>query len=337
MALSLWLAWPVGAAPVGDAWQRPALMVRQPERSVLLAAAWAGDRIVAVGERGIVVVSDDAGGRWRQSPSPVSVTLTMVRFADAKNGVAVGHGGTVLITTDAGATWQRRLDGRRIAQLAKDAANTAEARRDAERLEADGPDKPLLDVLVWDAQRMLVVGAYGIALQTSDAGATWTPWMGRLPNPKGLHWYVARRAGDVLLLAGEQGLLARSDDGGATFKPLASPYKGSWFTGEIDVDGRLLIAGLRGNVWRSGDGGTSWTAMPSPVPATITAAARAADGSTLLASQAGIVMKLQHDAIASLNSTPVPMPAALLARRDGSVLTLGVGGAVSLPVAGGRP
>lgn len=314
-----------GAAPVGDALQRPALSVRQPERTVLLSIARAGERLVAVGERGIVAISDDAGGHWRQATCPVSVTLTMVRFADAKNGVAVGHGGAVLTTADAGDSWQLRLDGRRVGQIAHQSASTPEAQKEAERLVADGPDKPFLDVVVWDARRMLAVGAYGLAFHTVDGGATWTPWMSRVPNPKALHWYVARRQGDVLLLAGEQGQIVRSDDGGASFRPLTSPYKGSWFAGELQSDGRLLLAGLRGNVWRSADGGANWQTIANPIPASITAIT-ASGADWLLASQSGAVLRLRGDALAPMAVAPLAMPAALLTMREGGVIAAGVAG-----------
>jgi photosystem II stability/assembly factor-like uncharacterized protein len=315
-------------AQVGEALQRPAVTVKAPQRAVLLAAAQAGTRVVAVGERGIVALSDDRGASWRQAPCPVSVTLTMVRFADEQHGVAVGHGGTVLTTDDAGTTWRLRLDGWRLAELAKAAATTPAAQQDAERLLADGPDKPFLDVLMWDAKRLLAVGAYGLAFYSADGGESWAPWMDRLPNPKALHWYVARRAGNTLLLAGEQGLLARSDDGGQTFQTMNSPYKGSWFAGEIRADGQTVLAGLRGNVWRSSDGGAQWAQLASPVPATITAMAVGADGVLLLASQAGVVLRLQGDALVPLKAPPVPMPSAMLPLRGGPLLTLGVAGVV---------
>ena len=318
----------LATTPVGDALQRPALMVKAPQRAVLLSAAQAGVRIVAVGERGIVALSDDGGAQWRQAPTPVSVTLTMVRFSDDRNGVAVGHGGTVLTTDDAGATWRLRLDGRRLAELARAAATTPAAQQEAERLLADGPDKPFLDVLQWDARRLLVVGAYGLAFFSDDGGERWTPWMDRLPNPKALHWYVARSAGETLLLAGEQGLLARSIDGGQTFQPMNSPYSGSWFAGDVRADGQILLAGLRGNVWRSTDGGHGWTRLASPVPSTITAMVNAADGTLLLASQAGVLLRQQGEALVPLKAPPVPMPAALLPRPGGSLLTVGVAGVV---------
>jgi photosystem II stability/assembly factor-like uncharacterized protein len=316
------------ASPAVEALQRPAIAVREPGRAVLLSAARAGERIVAVGERGVIALSDDGGASWRQVPCPVSVTLTMVRFADAMHGVAVGHGGAVLISTDGGSTWALRLDGRRIAALAATAARTPEALKDAERLRVDGPDKPFLDVLVWDAQRMLVVGAYGLAFRTDDGGTSWSPWMDRLPNPRGLHWYVARRAGDTVLLAGEQGLVLRSDDGGSNFRPLSSPYKGSWFAGDLLPDRSVLLAGLRGNVWRLPDASAQWTQIASPVPASINAMTTTANGQLLLATQAGIVLRLQGDMLAPLNAdTPLPMPSALLADRAGSLLSFGIAGA----------
>ena len=323
------------AAPVVDALQRPALAVKAPQRTVLLSLAQAGSRLVAVGERGIVALSDDQGASWRQAPCPVSVTLTMVRFVNERQGVAVGHGGSVLTSADGGASWTLRLDGRRIATLLQAAAQTPQARQEAERWVADGPDKPVLDLVAWDERRLLVVGAYGLALYSSDGGASWSSWVDRLPNPKGLHWYVARRQGERLLLAGEQGLIARSDDGGQTFHSVPTPYAGSWFTGELLGDGQMLLAGLRGNVWRSPPagqgGGGSWTPLRSPVPASITASAIAPDGSLLLASQAGVLLKLQGDSLLPLQRAPLPMPAGLLPGPEGRVLTVGLAGVVPLP------
>lgn len=325
------------STPVSDALQRPALRVKAPERGVLLSAAQAGQRIVAVGERGLIVISDDRGNRWRQMASPVSVTLTMVRFADDRHGVAVGHGGVVLTTQDAGETWTRRLDGRKLAELAQALANTPQARQEAERWVAEGPDKPFLDVLLWDAKRMLAVGAYGLAFYSDDAGESWVPWMSRLPNPRGLHWYVVRRMGDTVLLAGEQALLAHSSDAGSTFQPLASPYKGSWFAGEMLPDGAWVLGGLRGNVWQSTDQGRHWTPLSSPVAASVTAMAQEPNGGLVMATQAGVLLQRQGNTLRPLASDPLPMPAALLPLGEGRTLSLGVAGVVAVEHKGVRP
>jgi photosystem II stability/assembly factor-like uncharacterized protein len=323
------------AAPVGPALERAALAVRSPERGVLLGAARAGQRIVAVGERGLVVLSDDGGRGWRQAPVPVSVTLTAVRFAGTRHGYAVGHGGVVLATADGGESWSLRLEGRALAQLALRAAHAsgvAARVQDAERLVADGPDKPLLDLEVFGEQRVLAVGAYGLAVLTEDGGRSWAPWMARLDNPKGLHLYAVRRHGDQLLLSGEQGLALLSADTGRSFRRLALPYGGTFFTGEFAGPSTLVLAGLRGNVWQSADGGAGWQKLPAPVPASLTASAVRSDGTVLLANQAGLVLGLRGGALAPLPGGPLPPVNALLP-LDNTVLALTVQGAMTLPVA----
>jgi photosystem II stability/assembly factor-like uncharacterized protein len=322
---------------VGDALHRPALQVKAPAKAVLIAVAQAGARFIAVGERGLVVLSDDQGRSWRQVPCPVSVGLTMVRFSDERHGVVIGHGGTVMTTADGGESWVVRLDGRKLASQLQTQASTPDARQKAERLIADGPDKPLLDVVLWDAKRMLVVGAYGLALHTEDGGLNWTSWMERIPNPSALHWYVARRQGNMLLLAGEQGLLVRSADAGVQFEALPTPYKGSWFAGLLADGGRVVLAGLRGNAWSSQDFGSTWIRLKSSLPSTITSMATDAKGRVWLASQAGVLLRQEGDSLLPLNTTPVPMPAALLPIGDGNLLVAGATGVRLVQTEGVRP
>lgn len=326
-------SWGAASGAVGDALGRPALATRNAERSVLLAADRAGPRIVAVGERGIVVLSDDQGERWRQASVPVSVTLTAVRFADPKRGYALGHGGTVLATDDGGQSWKPRLDGRRIAQMlladAK-AGGDAAAVESAERMVADGADKPLLDLVLSDAQRLLVVGAFGVALASEDGGASWTSWRARLPNPKELHLYAVRQRGSRILMAGEQGLVLVSEDSGRSFRRLTLPYGGSFFTAELPDDQSMLVAGLRGNVWRSTNAGSAWSQIASPMPVSITGSVLDAAGRILLVNQAGMVLGLKADggdALQPLSGAPLPPLNAILALDSTHALALSVQGA----------
>lgn len=315
--------------PVGHALDRPAQLVRSPERAVLLAAAKAGAAWIAVGERGLVLRSVDHGARWQQVAAPVSVTLTAVRFADERHGIAVGHGGTVLFTDDGGQRWERRLDGRRIPELLLAEARArqdAAAEKAALHLQADGPDKPLLDVLVTGPARALVVGAYGLALMTEDSGRTWTSWAPRLDNPKGLHLYAVRQRGDRIVIAGEQGLVLKSDDGGRSFERLAVPYQGSFFTLELPDEREIVLAGLRGNVWRSGDGGHGWVQLALPMPVSVVASQMAADGTLLLANQAGFVLARRGGAFVPLQREPLPPLTGLAAGRDGTLLALSIHG-----------
>jgi len=298
---------------------------------VLQAAAKAGDRLVAVGERGIVLLSDDLGATWRQVQVPVSVGLTAVRFADAQHGWITGHGGVVLASVDGGQSWVKQLDGLQAAQLVlKDAqaAGDAKAQAEGERLVADGADKPFLDLHFADAQHGLVVGAYNLALTTADGGKSWQPISRRLDNPRGLHLYSVRARGDELVLAGEQGLVLRSTDRGATFERLTTPYKGSYFTVALPGTQDIVLAGLRGNVWRSRDAGLSWVQLPTPVPVSVTASALDPQGQLWLSNQAGMVLGLQGD-------TWVPAAAALPPLNG--LLPLGNDRALGLSLAGAVP
>ncbi|WP_158598086.1 WD40/YVTN/BNR-like repeat-containing protein [Noviherbaspirillum saxi] len=312
---------------------RAALQARQPSRVVLLDAAYAGDTVVAVGERGLIVRSADEGRSWQQAVVPASATLTAVSFQDEKHGLAVGHGGLVLATEDAGRSWQKRMDGRQIAQLMLASAERSGQERalaQARQLVADGPDKPLFALLQLDGRRMLAVGAYNIVLRSEDGGRSWTVPDAPLDNPQASHIYAARARGTRVLLAGEQGLILLSEDGGKNFRRLPAPYRGSFFTAEITADGGILVAGLRGNVWHSPDGGAHWHVRRTSSQATVTHSSLLGD-EPLLSTLSGQLLRRQDDALIPLLGTPLPSINAILPLRSGGVLALTGSGAIALP------
>jgi photosystem II stability/assembly factor-like uncharacterized protein len=212
-----------------DVLERPASLSARARDSVLLAIARADQRLIAVGERGIALFSDDDGASWKQAQVPVSVSLTNVHFPSSRKGWAVGHSGIVLHSADAGATWVRQLDGTQAAALMLSAAekaavqgndsndNVAQSRlRDAQRVAAEGPDKPFFALHFFDEQRGFIVGAYGLFFSTEDGGRSWLPCHTRLDNPEAKHLYSISALGGSVYIAGEQGALFRSADGGRT-------------------------------------------------------------------------------------------------------------------------
>jgi len=306
------------AEPAPRVLAEAALQTPKAQGAAMLAVTRAGSRLVAVGERGTVLLSDDDGARWRQAAAvPVQVSLTALRFVDARTGWAVGHLGVILNTVDGGEHWTRQLDGVSAAQriVAAAAQSTDEReKRNAARYADEGPDKPFFDVDFADAQRGVAVGAYGLAFATTDGGTTWTPLVGRLPNPKSLHLYAARWVAGSLVFAGEQGLLIKSTDAGASFTALASPYKGSWFGLVAARSGTIVAYGLRGRVFRSADGGASWQAIDSAVPVAISAGIELAPGTLALLGQTGDVLVSRDDGIAFQKQPAAgPLPATGLA------------------------
>ena len=279
--------------------RQPAGMTARAARGLLTRVVRAGDRLVAIGERGLVVLSDDGGRRWRQARVPVSVTLTSASFADARQGWMVGHGGVVLHTSDGGENWAVQTDGVALAKAAliqaqglPDTATGREASiHQAQRLVDEGADKPLLSICFVDTQRGMAVGAFGLAATTGDGGKTWIPCMVRLPNPRGLHLYAAAHHGRTWVVAGEQGVLMRSGDDGASFEPLASPFKRSFFAATATRNGGFVLAGLLGSACRIEPGGANVAPNVAPIalpaPVTILSCSELRDDRVMLLAQGG--------------------------------------------------
>ncbi|GAA0740804.1 YCF48-related protein [Ideonella azotifigens] len=325
---SLVLALAAGATGAGGALaalppvlDRAAVSTSLARGAVLLAAARAGSRLVVGGERGIVLYSDDDGATWQQAAVPVQVSLTSLSFADAQHGWATGHFGVLLRTQDGGARWQRMMDGTRAAELLLNEASDDSQRAVAQRRLKEGADKPFFDIALAGG-RWLAVGAYGIALQTRD-GQAFHGLTPRLPNPRQLHLYGIRAAGERVFIVGEQGLLLRSVDSGESFEALPSPYKGSLFGLHLTAAGSVIAFGLRGNVWRSADHGEHWTQVPMPHPVSVSAATALPGGGFALVTQNGELLVSRDDgATLSLAAQAQPFPAAALAATTGGELVV---------------
>jgi photosystem II stability/assembly factor-like uncharacterized protein len=248
-ASAAWLVLPALAAlaaPAGpEATERAgwALPARLADRSLLLDVAAHGERLIAVGERGHVLVSSDGGRSWRQVPAPTRATLTAVHLQADGQAFAVGHDAVVLRSRDAGESWERVY-------------------------ESPEDERPLLDVWFADARHGLAAAAYGELLATEDGGDSWT--RRALRDGDDFHLNQLSRAKDgALYVAAEAGRLYRSDDGGGTWTALASPYEGSFF-GVLPLDdGSVLAFGLRGRLFASSDRGRSWTRIEAATEATL--------------------------------------------------------------------
>jgi photosystem II stability/assembly factor-like uncharacterized protein len=313
-------------------------------RSPLLDVTRAGERLVAVGQRGHILYSDDAGKNWQQAGVPVSSDLNAVHFPTAQQGWAVGNDGVVLHSSDAGATWTKQLDGREIgALLVKHYGALASAEpgneqwpllaAQGQRLSEEGADKPFLDVWFENERVGYVVGVFNLILATTDGGQSWLPFQDRTDNAQGLHLNAIASTGEGLYLAGEQGLLRKWDAAQQRFTALPTPYQGSFF-GVIGQPGELLAYGLRGHAFRSSDGGQSWSRLDSALQVSITAASPDPSGHYRLFTQAGHML-LASASAAALQRVPQtqqsPVAGAALA-ANGALVLVGGRGVRILPV-----
>lgn len=264
-------------------------------KSLLLDITTSEQKVFAVGERGHVLVSTDGGANWQQKVVPTKSTLTGI-FASGDLLWAVGHDSVILHSSDGGETWE-------VQQFLPEL------------------ERPLLDVYFFDSNHGIAIGAYGVFFRTIDGGKSWE----REYHPTFLHpddqayveelkeedeeFYQEEMAsilphlnrvnadGDRLLVAGESGLVAYSDDQGKSWQRVETNYYGSFFDIAKLGDNKVLAAGLRGNLyvsdaqmqdWRSTDTGTTAT-FNSIVPLSSSEALLVGNNGTLATYKDGTV------------------------------------------------
>lgn len=280
-------------------------------RSLLLSATDTGSGLVAVGERGHVLLSGD-GREWRQAGSvPTRSTLTAVSAADGLLW-AVGHDGVIIHSADGGESWERQ----RVAPWTVGSFDPEAG-------------VPLLDVVFFDAAHGIAVGAFSLMLETFDGGASWQAQFlselvgeedefafaevdGAVADPDDFidddddddDWgfsaddlmldaeddphlnAIARTGTGALLVAGERGALFRSRDG-ESWERLALPYEGSMFGVLAWEDEHVMVFGLRGNVFESFDLGESWQALDSGTESSLMGGVALPGGGALLVGNEG--------------------------------------------------
>lgn len=340
----------------------PALRSEKASTSLLLGLAGAGARLVAVGERGIVVYTDDAGKTWSQADVPVSVTLTRVVFPSPRTGWAVGHDGVILKSEDAGLTWRRVIDGNTVNALviadltgrvaAFEAGMAADDDEAAEQLDLlklsledaqsgahFGPTRPLLDVWFDDDTTGYAAGAFGQLLRTRDGGDSWQSLTGRVPNPDNLHFNaISKLAGVGLVVVGERGSLWKSADDGESWTVSDTGYQGHLY-GVFSPGGTTLLAyGFAGSLYRSDDGGHSWTARPRVTTKALVGHVDEGGGRFELISRDGHAFP-STDGGASFGA-PVRLPlravSAAIPWPDGRIAIAGAGGVAVVASPAGR-
>lgn len=337
----------------------PAVTFDDPASMQLLDIARAGDRLVAVGERGVIILSDDHGASWRQAPVPVSVTLTALHFPRPELGWAVGHAGVILHSSDGGESWSLQFDGnaanRKYLAWAQQRAQNLEEALAATEDEAQlddleyaleeagfaaedaavaidtGPADPFLDVLFLDANTGFAVGAYGMLYRTDNGGSDWDIAIAGIDNAGRYHYYaLAADSNGRLYLSGEAGLLYYSSDTGATWEQVDDVYDGSLFGTAVRA-GELYAYGLRGHVFRSVDGGVSWEEIDNPERYSLYGGTVLADGHILMVGSGGLVLSStdsgalrgwRHPSRSSLSSA--------VQTASGDILLVGMSGLLPL-------
>lgn len=310
------VAWP---EPVNSSAEAMPLVTQ----SLLLDLVESGNRVIAIGERGAIILSDDRSN-WRQvADVPTRATLTALSAVGSKVW-AVGRDGVILASDDAGEHWKAQ---RRDPWLPPTDADSSSARHGA----------PLLDVLFLDERRGIAVGAYSLFLETSDGGATWNErqiladaapvataaapgekWTFsrdelKIEDESEPHFNAITRTSDgSLLIAGERGSLLRSRDNGANWQRMKLPYDGSMF-GAIGFEGqRAIVFGLRGHAFETDNLGDTWRELATATELSLLGGARLAGGGVALVGANGLVL-VRRSANEALSAGAIDPAGALAA------------------------
>ena len=208
-------------------------------------AVWDSGHAVAVGNDGVVLISQDAGQHWREvfgvPRSEIANKLNRVRIGASGLAIATGEMGALLASRDYGQSWQRLREEEDVAWN---------------------------DVAILDGGRLVVVGEFGRMLRSDDLGQHWEEL--EAPVTSSLMSVQFRDAQNGVAV-GLEGALLVTRDGGQQwesidlgvrdhlFDVLWNPAQGMWLaSGAL---GRWVSGSGDGSNWKSGtldDQNLSW-------------------------------------------------------------------------------
>jgi photosystem II stability/assembly factor-like uncharacterized protein len=259
-------------------------------------------------DRGLVFVTADNASRlyettdqgvsWKPLDLP-SARVTRVAMLDASNGYAVGPD-TLLRTTDGGKTWARRPAGTGQSLTSIRCATT-----DTCLLTVTGGDRLLrttdagatatsitaatqaINAAAFASpSRVVAGGAAGATVVSDDGGVNYTA----VGSDIGGTYTALRRgaeAGTAYAL-GVAGQLARTSDGGASWKALAVPTSGGLRDASFSGADVGYALDDRGGLFRTANGGQSWQTLDPGTTAAPRALAAPAGDTVLVAGPTGV-------------------------------------------------
>ena len=231
--------------------------------------------VVAAGEYGTILLSDDAGNSWqRRSYSREIYTPITDQPPAGRRG---RHGRTSRNSEDSSdqdspPMWADDRD-RSLEELNPDAADEAR----------------FTDLVFADPLHGWLVGEFGMVLRTHDGGVT---WQRIATGTEAVLYAVAASSPNHVMVAGSGGLLLESHDAGTHWKTLATPSRENLF-GLSLTSSRATVVGARGVVLTRKGRGSFEQAEP-PVYAPLTAV-REQRGARHISGARGHLLRLTDD------------------------------------------
>jgi photosystem II stability/assembly factor-like uncharacterized protein len=194
--------------------------------------------VYAVGARGLLLHSKDAGKRWEAQKSGTGEPLYAVFARSDTEAYAAGGAGTLLRTRDGGKTWEARPSGITHALRALWGSPSGE---------------------------LFAAGDEATLLRSRDGGESWEPLAlpARVTRARpgysaallGLAGFSRAGAAPELVIVGAAGLLLRSADGGDSFTAPETGYESSFCGVWGNSPEDLYLVGCYGALFSTADGG----------------------------------------------------------------------------------
>lgn len=272
-----------------------------------------GKRLVAVGELGHILLSEDQGKTWTEAnvKDTRGSALTQVIFFNEKEGVAVGHDAWALFTEDGGLNWRETLFDKDLSE-------------------------PLLGVWGLSEGPVFAYGSFSRFFVSKDRGRTWEK---RDPGTGDKHLYAMEGGKDGrVMMVGEHGLASKSTDGGETWQMIPEFYRGTMF-GLIRLNADEWIAyGLRGNVFLTKDFGATWQQIQTGLSVGLFGHTVLEDGTIIIVGQGGVVIE-SRDKGASFKVVQENKGnnlTAVVALPGGRLMSASLGGIKALEIGGAK-
>lgn len=240
----------------------------------------------ACGRWGVVLHTFDGGRNWLRQESSTDFTLSCICFVDTKYGWAVGDGGIIIKTTDGGITWTRQNgpdqenDADKLFYMGVYFANASEGWIVGERthilhtkdggetweIQFSEEDFILKSISFCDEKHGWAVGEYGYIYHTNNGGETWEHQAGMFEYSDesseivggNFLFDVTAVSPQVAWVVGIEGYIAKTEDGGVTWRQVASGVsKRHLFGVSADGKGGVLIVG-KTELLVSKDGGDNF-------------------------------------------------------------------------------
>lgn len=191
---------------------------------------------------------------------------------DDANRLLFGHHGGITASSDGGGSWQplgtrsdaMSLGAARDGSIVIAGHEVFAASRDGGRTWDDvATNLPSLDIHGFardpgDPDRMWAYLATGGLWESGDGGSSWD----RVQQENVLLPVAARTAAGTRLFGVTVNGLAASDDGGRTWRGVATPEIYPIVSLAATADGSVLVAAGAGGLARSGEGGATWSTIP---------------------------------------------------------------------------